>query len=70
MKDLPYTVITKKLGYEAEKWCKDNLGERYFPIGRKSGTWTCFWASDINSKSYRWHFKSEQDAFWFSLKWQ
>lgn len=69
MKDLPYTILTKKLGYAAEKWCDDNIGERWSAIGRKTGNWTCFYASDIDSKSYRWHFKNEKDAIWFSLKW-
>jgi len=69
MKELPYTIVTKKLGNAAEKWCMDNIGERWFAVGRKTGNWTCFYASDIDRKSYRWHFRNEKDAFWFSLKW-
>ena len=69
MKELPYTVITKKLGYEVEEWCRDNIGERWFAVGRKTGNWTCFWAGRDDPKNYRWHFKNEKDASWFSLRW-
>jgi hypothetical protein len=70
MSDLPYIIITKKLGPDAEKWCRDNIGERWFAVGRKTGNWTYFFASDIDRKSYRWHFRNEKDAFWFSLRWR
>ena len=69
MKDLPYTVITKKLGYEVEEWCRDNIGERWFAVGRKTGNWTCFWVGRDDPKSYLWCFRNEKDAFWFSLRW-
>jgi hypothetical protein len=69
MKDLPYTVITKKFGYEVEEWCRDNIGERWFAVGRKTGNWTCFWVGRDDPKSYLWCFRNEKDAFWFSLRW-
>jgi hypothetical protein len=69
MKDLPYTVITKKLGYEVEEWCRDNIGERWFAVGRKTGNWICFWVGRDDPKSYLWCFRNEKDAFWFSLRW-
>ena len=69
MKELPYTVITKKLGYEVEEWCRDNIGERWFAVGRKTGNWTCFWVGRDDPKSYLWCFRNEKDAFWFSLRW-
>lgn len=69
MSDLPYTILTKKLGHDAEKWCHDNFGERWFAIGRKSGNWTCFWAGRDNPKYYKWHFRNEKDALFFSLRW-
>ena len=69
MKDLPYTVITKKLGHATEQWCVDNIGERWFAVGRKTGNWTCFWAGKDNPKYYNWHFRNEKDAVFFSLRW-
>jgi len=69
MKELPYTIITKKLSHEAEEWCRDNIGERWFAVGRKTGNWTCFWVGRDDPKSYSWHFRNEKDAFWFSLRW-
>ena len=70
IKELPYTVITKRLGPDAEKWCIENIGERWFAIGRKTGKWTSFWCGREAPKNYQWHFKEEKDAFWFGLKWQ
>lgn len=69
IKDLPHVILTKKLPHEAETWCRDHFGERWFAIGRKTGNWTCFWASDIDRKSYRWYFRNEKDAFFFGLMW-
>lgn len=69
MKDLPYKITTKKLSYDAERWCEKNIGERWFAVGRKTGDWTCFWAGLENRKYYHWHFRNEKDAFWFSLTW-
>lgn len=69
MKDLPYMIITKKLGIEADKWCNDNIGERWFSIGRKTGVWACFWAGRDDPKNYKWYFRNEKDAFFFGLRW-
>ena len=69
MKDLPYKITTKKLEYGAEKWCIANFGERWFPIGRKSGNWSCMWAGKEDRKHYHWYFRYEKDALFFSLRW-
>lgn len=69
MKDLPFKIVTKKLGIEAEKWCSSNVGERWFAVGRKTGVWTCFWAGRDAPKNYFWYFKNEKDAMMFTLVW-
>lgn len=67
--ELPYTVITKKLGPEAEQWCKERMGERWYAVGRKTGNWTYFWEGRTAPKNYKWHFRNERDAVIFSLRW-
>ena len=69
MIELPYTVTTKRLGAEAEVWCQEQFGERWFAIGRKTGNWTCFWAGRDDFKHFKWHFRYEKDALFFSLRW-
>lgn len=69
MRDLPYRVTTKKLSLEAQEWCEENVGERWFAVGRKTGSWTMFWAGKDSPKNYIWYFRNEKDATWFALRW-
>lgn len=66
---LPYKVTTRKLGQEAEEWCFNKIGPRWFAVGRKDGLWTAFWAGRDMPKNYHWYFKNEKDAFIFALRW-
>ena len=70
MKELPYKITTKKLPFEAQEWCTKNMGERYFAIGGKNGNWTMFWAGRDAPKNYNWHFRHEEHATWFALRWE
>ena len=69
IKELPFTIVATKLSYDAEKWCQENLGERYFAIGRKTGNWTVFWNGVKDRYRYTWYFRNESDAMWFMLRW-
>jgi len=70
IREFPYTVVTNNVfNWEADLWCSDNFGERWFATDNKEGVWTCFWAGIEAPKNYVWHFKNEKDAVVFSLRW-
>jgi hypothetical protein len=69
MKEFPYRVVTKRLGFAADRWCTDQFGRRWFAVDYNCGVWTCFWAGRDSSKYYNWYFEHEKDAVLFSLVW-
>lgn len=72
IRDLPYTVVTGKEYRDAEKWCLDNIGPRWFALdyaGNQAGNWTRFWVGPDAPAHYNWHFRYEKDAMMFILRW-
>jgi hypothetical protein len=70
MKQLPHEVlIHKNHHYDAESWCRANLGRRWEALGYRDGIWCCFWAGHRASGYYRYYFESEETAMLFALRW-
>ena len=69
IKQLPHSVRTPKLPYDAHQWCNENIGVRFDIIDNKEGTWTTFWSGHTSPKTYDWYFKNEEDAVLFTLRW-
>jgi hypothetical protein len=74
---LPYEIILPKQSgdhfWAMQQWCFTHFGARWSPISRipaeQHGRWTVLWDGPDNYKSYRWHFRTEQDAVVFTLRW-
>lgn len=69
---LNYEVIVRKNNHrEAERWCRENLGKRWSVVDNREGIWSCFWAGTRgpDAGSYRFNFKHQKDAMWFTLRW-
>ncbi len=65
---LPYKIVaTKRHTYEAERWCKEHLGERWSVVSNRNGKWAVFWAGSDKPYQYYWYFAREEDAVWFTL---
>jgi hypothetical protein len=62
-------IIHKTQQRQAEKWCREQLGQRWEAIGNRSGLWCCFWAGNKDHDKYRFYFQNEKDALVFGLKW-
>ena len=71
VKQLEYEVVLARHQHEyaIEKWCTEQFGARWSPVGNRHGRWTVFWAGTERPKEYRWCFATEQDAVWFALRW-
>ena len=72
MTDLPFEiVIDKTKHHEASVWCTQQWSKRWSPIDNRQGTWCCFWVGTRSKQSgkYRYHFKNEDDAILFALRW-
>jgi len=75
MKDLPYTVITKKDRIEqAKQWCEQHIGPRWVATKNHNGKWCVFWVGPSRRREslygmYEWSFQNEKDALLFGLKW-
>ena len=72
MTNLPFEIIIKKKeNYQAADWCQQRWGKRWSTIDNRQGVWCCFWLGTRgpNSGKYIYHFKNEQDAIVFSLRW-
>jgi hypothetical protein len=69
---LDYEVfISKDKHHDAEKWCREKLGKRWNVLDNREGIWSCFWAGtrNPNAGKYRYAFKNQKDAVWFTLRW-
>jgi len=73
--DLKYEVIVRKRNYRnAVNWCNAQFGEQWNPVDNRQGIWTCFWIGPSetiykgNFTDYRFLFKEEKDALWFTLR--
>jgi hypothetical protein len=71
LRHLEYTVrINKSKHYDAEKWCRENFGERWCVLSNRTGIWCCFWGGFREANgNYRYHFANERDAVLFALRW-
>lgn len=74
---LPYEIVLPKMNGEhlwtMQQWCYSHFGARWSPVSRdpaeKLGRWTVLWAGFKQPSDYRWHFRNEQDATLFVLRW-
>ena len=74
---LPYEIVLPKMNGEhlwsMQQWCLAQFGVQWNAVSRdpaeRSGRWTVLWCGPSDNKSYRWHFKNEQDAVVFTLRW-
>lgn len=70
IKQLPFNIITDtRIIVPAVEWCLQQFGPRWEAVGNRSGTWCCFWNGHRSGRGYTWHFKREEDANWFALRW-
>lgn len=53
--------------WEMKKWTTENFGGGW--SGDRHSTWCVSWAGVNDPEYYIWHFKHEQDAVLFALKW-
>jgi hypothetical protein len=45
-------IIHKTQQRQAQKWCQEQLGQRWEAIGNRSGRWCCFWAGTKDYDKY------------------
>ena len=70
-KRLEYEVFAhKSVLHEAQTWCREHWGQRWEALSNQQGIWTVFWAGREQPGYYRWCFETEQQALFFSLRWQ
>ena len=78
IRKLPHEIILPKINelhlWTMREWCESRFGTQWNAISRtpeeRLGTWTVFWCGPNQPKDYRWHFKNEQDAVIFTLRWR
>lgn len=63
----PYKPPTKH--WHEARWCEEKFGERWNPIDNRKGIWRCFWGGPDMKNVYKFEFRNEQDAVFFSLTW-
>ncbi len=55
--------------HDGQTWCRENLGERWCPVEKKSNKWASAWMGWFNDQStYQFSFAEEKDLVMFKLK--
>jgi hypothetical protein len=73
----PYEIVIPKINedhlWSMQQWCYEQFGVPWLDFGSdpeaRSGSWTVFWGDRDGNRNYRWHFRTEQDAVLFMLRW-
>jgi hypothetical protein len=55
--------------HDGQAWCRENLGERWCPVEKRSNKWSSDWMGWYNDQSvYKFSFAEEKDLVMFKLK--